>query len=260
MSTNKKAIKNGFTLIELLVVVAIIALLLAVIAPALRKAKESARKTVCTSNVRQLAMAFGLYEEANDQKFPSASTPGASDDQNSIFTYSKWGGNRGMEQGYGSPDRLLNPYVGVNGNLEYSTADASLGVYLCPSDRGGYGGAWGNAGGKDRLPTLHYWLGYSYNYNSDGLSSSAKLGLWGKRVSNIRAPFSVILVSDGSMASFAYGSDPCFQYRYWHHGKELGWGNAGFVDGHVGYFRVSDIPNIPNRDWWRGGDWTFRTE
>jgi hypothetical protein len=28
------------------------------------------------------------------------------------------------------------------------------------------------------------------------------------------------------MAPYAYGSDPCFQYRYWHHEKELGWGNA----------------------------------
>ncbi|MEN6383610.1 MAG: prepilin-type N-terminal cleavage/methylation domain-containing protein [Phycisphaerales bacterium] len=262
MSTNTKVKKCGFTLIELLVVIAIIALLLSIIVPGLKKAKDHARKTMCMSGIRQLTVAFGLYQEDNDQKFPSANIAGLSDDQNAITTYSKWGGNRGMEQGYESDERLLNPYIGVNNRVQYGTtkSEAALGVYFCPSDRGGYGGAWGNAGGKDRLPTLHYWLGYSYNYNTDGLSSSAKYGLWGKKLSNVRSPVSVILVSDGSMAPYAYGSDPCFQYRYWHHEKELGWGNAAFVDGHVNFFRVSDSPNKPNRDWWKGSNWTFRVE
>jgi hypothetical protein len=56
---------------------------------------------------------------------------------------------------------ILNPYVGVNDRVQYGTtkSEAALGVYFCPSDRGGYGGAWGNAGGKDRLqPALLAWL------------------------------------------------------------------------------------------------------
>lgn len=98
MNTNTKVTKCGFTLIELLVVIAIIALLLSIIVPGLKKAKDHARKTMCMSGVRQLTVAFGLYQEANDQKFPSAKIDGLSDDQNAITTYSKWGG----ESGYGA--------------------------------------------------------------------------------------------------------------------------------------------------------------
>ena len=58
--------KKGFTLIELLVVIAIIALLLAVIMPALRKAKEQAKSMVCRSNLRELAKGLQIYALEND--------------------------------------------------------------------------------------------------------------------------------------------------------------------------------------------------
>jgi prepilin-type N-terminal cleavage/methylation domain-containing protein len=58
--------KKGFTLIELLVVIAIIALLLAVIIPALQVAKEMAAGAVCLSNQRQLTLAWTSYTEDND--------------------------------------------------------------------------------------------------------------------------------------------------------------------------------------------------
>jgi len=67
MKTEKKA----FTLIELLVVIAIIALLLSVVMPALKKAKEAAKSTRCKSNLRQLTMGMRLYAEDNDGKAPS---------------------------------------------------------------------------------------------------------------------------------------------------------------------------------------------
>jgi prepilin-type N-terminal cleavage/methylation domain-containing protein len=57
--------KNGFTLIELLVVISIIALLLSVMLPALRRAKEQARSLVCKANLRQLGMGMQLYAEHN---------------------------------------------------------------------------------------------------------------------------------------------------------------------------------------------------
>ncbi len=59
---------EGFTLIELLVVIAIIALLMAIVMPSLSAAKQYAQGVVCTSNVKQLSIAWTLYADGNDSR------------------------------------------------------------------------------------------------------------------------------------------------------------------------------------------------
>ena len=62
--------KSGFTLIELLVVVAIIAVLVAMLLPALNAARESARRAVCGSDIKQIMTAFVMYANENNDRFP----------------------------------------------------------------------------------------------------------------------------------------------------------------------------------------------
>ncbi|HBG26786.1 MAG: hypothetical protein A2Y10_05500 [Planctomycetes bacterium GWF2_41_51] len=64
----------GFTLVELLVVVSIIAILLAILIPSMRRAKEQANCVVCKSNLRNYSLAGAMYLEANNNKFPHPKT------------------------------------------------------------------------------------------------------------------------------------------------------------------------------------------
>jgi prepilin-type N-terminal cleavage/methylation domain-containing protein/prepilin-type processing-associated H-X9-DG protein len=59
--------KKGFTLIELLVVIAIIALLLAILMPALTKVKAIAKSIVCRTNIRSITLGYRMYVESNNQ-------------------------------------------------------------------------------------------------------------------------------------------------------------------------------------------------
>jgi prepilin-type N-terminal cleavage/methylation domain-containing protein len=71
--------RKAFTLIELLVVVAIIAILMAILMPALQRAREQGKRAACLNNLRQLALAWIMYADENDDKIVNGEAYGGGD-------------------------------------------------------------------------------------------------------------------------------------------------------------------------------------
>ncbi len=63
-----KSRQRGFTLIELLVVISIIAILMAILMPALKRAREQGQRAVCVSTVKQLTLCWIMYADDNDDR------------------------------------------------------------------------------------------------------------------------------------------------------------------------------------------------
>ena len=83
---------RGFTLIELLVVIAIIAILMAILMPALHRVREQGRRTLCLNNLKQLALSWIMYADENDDKIVNGAA-GYS------YTDTGWG-DHGKEQAW----------------------------------------------------------------------------------------------------------------------------------------------------------------
>jgi len=124
--------RAGFTLIELLVVVAIIALLMAVLLPALGRAREQSRLTVCGSNLRQLGLAVHIYAEDHDGLIPRGPDPVHPYDfsSNILATNQLWIGT--VSGDGGPPPTHPGTYLGL-GPLYVATAREPK-LYYCPSD------------------------------------------------------------------------------------------------------------------------------
>ena len=118
---NKTSGRGGFTLIELLVVIAIIAILAALLLPALGRAKATAKRIQCMNGMRQIGIAFTMFTDDRNSMYPPAAY---------VF-----GGGGGAY----SWDDWLDPYMGGRTPESellagFTPKQYASGVYKCPAD------------------------------------------------------------------------------------------------------------------------------
>lgn len=218
---------RGFTLIELLVVISVIALLLAVLLPALNAARMLARRSFCQGNLKQIAIAWRSYLEDNDGIFCQGIN------MNHLF-----GGWEGT--GFGALDRPLNRQAGLDPNI--SDEDGAK-LFRCPADSGGIFG----------LPPqelAYQYFGNSYQTNlfligptTTGPPSARHMDLHreinnrlrGLKLTTVSTPATLLpLVGDNNWICEWNPQMP--SSRHWH-GKPRHH-NLAFLDGHVDFVKI----------------------
>lgn len=151
--------QRGFTLIELLVVISITALLMAILMPVLRSAREQARKAVCLAHVKSLITGVHVY--AADY---GGNIPASIDGMNASWNFVCW-------QTYDPPPRWINL-----GRLYGTKIITNPEIFYCPSqknkilqnihsDEDGVGWNWKSpTGNEERAISYMYGVGYIYSY------------------------------------------------------------------------------------------------
>ncbi len=202
--------KPAFTLVELLVVIAVIAILAALLLPALSRAKSSAKRAACTSNVRQINLAVHLYADEHGDAIAYYT--------NEIY--------------FAYKENIL-PYLGQAGNASSSNA-----VFVCAADDFDLSGPIGewifgpyNCRGFCNLPWTHF---SSYWFNGGVFNDDTnELDMAQKPFSSVREPARTELIGEdsGGIGLSAHNRDQQLQFP---DARNV----MSFVDGHVDYIKI----------------------
>ena len=124
--------RSGFTLVELLVVISIIAVLIALLLPAVQSAREAARRSQCLNSLKQMGLALHIYVTANDT-FPISyiawSVPAGGTAPGWAWTVAVL---PQLEQG--SVYQAININLPIDLSANLTARDTALSIFVCPSD------------------------------------------------------------------------------------------------------------------------------
>ncbi|MEI2723368.1 MAG: prepilin-type N-terminal cleavage/methylation domain-containing protein [Verrucomicrobiota bacterium] len=240
--------KRGFTLIELLVVIAIIAILAAMLLPALAKAKQKAQRITCVGNMRQWGLAQAMYLDDNHQVFPNAripkgvpGTPGSYSADNMLWTdlasfAAAGSGDIGWFNG-------LPPYVAAKRLCDYANNPADWvnqrTIFTCPTS---------SARPDERDPLVNVMFHYAINPSGNrGLTAGYGTNF---SLAMIKSPSAFVCYTEVRTHSSElpfYGSDPTKNLGSSHantskfSSRHNAGANLTFADGHTAWFKYSSV-------------------
>jgi len=166
MKRTSQSSSKGFTLVELLVVIGIIALLISILLPSLNRARETANRVKCASNLRQIGQAIQLYSNENKGLYPRTFFDGTG----ALYT------NTIANVGSQASDPFTGTASGVGGTVGANNVTASLflllrtqeigsEVFTCPSsnaEKDSFEGGSNTALNRSNFSNLTRNLSYSY--------------------------------------------------------------------------------------------------
>jgi prepilin-type N-terminal cleavage/methylation domain-containing protein len=229
---------GGFTLVELLVVIAIIAVLLAILLPALRLARAAGKRIACQGNLKQLTYAWGMYLDHYDGRFYQGA--------NANVKYGGWKGIMGLPP---SP-RPLNRFVGLAETLD---DEKPARVFCCPADIGGFPDSPRVKAftllGTSYLTNV-FLIGQNhfnpYNPQTGALDSSINKRIGNLRISQVTtSPAHLLLLGDQGwfnqwapmlLPEEATWEQQCRPYAEWHVKPRCY--NIAFMDGHTAFVKI----------------------